>query len=663
MAEQQIRPAVPLSATQPQIPEPDAGFVIGLWRHRMQLGDEQTLRNKIWDFRVLTEMAHLVQIPPQYQAITTVIRTPFFRDTWLRITAALTQNPPVPHAEGRDDTADCRRAAEIGQRWIRAAWEQMQRPDNADPPIYGAMKALIRDGESVLKIVHRPDAYADFPVRDDDEGPDQYLQKVRRWKTGKRRSPSSRSIVLPFAWRVVDRLQMLFGEGEFGDTWCMEYGEYPRSHLALLFGMQQTDEGGLIHPAYLFGGQPKPEGFQISPTGLARKWEYWDANWWAVCIDGYMAPGWPKPNPYAPHLPYFRAKVEQHPLEPLKFLVQGLDALLTMKMNWAYLSAYPNPVIETVPNSTVPDLNLPLGEMDEATQGFTWVPGKLLELPSGKNIRFLEVPPVGQDLNQMAQELIQLIEVAGTPTIMRGQAGSDFSGYLANQMLAAASLTYKVLSTVGARQLERAGKFLWWLVEHRINDTVYVLEEAGEAGQSERKWLGLRPTGRVSATEAPIDMLADLNVTFRPILPTDEQARIMVAMQGINAPKPLFSQRYALEKIVQVDDPDQIMDDIWVEQAMNTDPTIHQQTVNEALKRAGMVPLQPAGPGPAGLVGPNGQPLQVNDAANAGQPTVPGLTQPLQPQRPANRGVPGAPGGRPAGANPGRPNTPTQGGA
>src|SRR5262249_11443648 len=50
---QVTRAAVPMSATQPKIPPPDAGFVIGLWRHRMQLGDEQTLRTGIYDFRSL----------------------------------------------------------------------------------------------------------------------------------------------------------------------------------------------------------------------------------------------------------------------------------------------------------------------------------------------------------------------------------------------------------------------------------------------------------------------------------------------------------------------------------------------------------------------------------------------------------------------------------
>ena len=662
---------VPLSAEKPALSEPpDAGFVISLWRHRLQLGDEQELRNKIFDFRTLCDMTHLVQVPPQYQAITQVVRTPFIRDTWLRVTAALTQNPPVPHAEGRDDTTDCRRAAEIAQKWTRAAFDQMQRPDNQDPPIYASMKNLVRDGESVIKVVHRPDAYADFPRRLDDEDPEEYLKRAVRFKKSKRRTPSGNAVVLPFAWRVVDRLQMLFGEGEFGDSWCMEYGEYPRSHLALLYGVVETKDG-LVDPRYFFGGQPKPEGFQISPTGLARKWEYWDADWWAVVIDGYMAPGWPKPNPYRPHLPYFRSKVEQHPLEPLRFLGPALDALLSMKLNWAYLSAYPNPVIETVPNTTAPALDLPVGEVDEPGN-VTWIPGKIIELPSGKQIKFLAPPPVGQDLNGMADTLRGLIEVAGIPTIMRGQAGSDFSGYLANQMLAAANLTYKVLATVGARQLERAGKFLWWLVEHRIGDTVYVLEEAGE---DERRWLGLRPSGRVTATEAPIDMLADLNVTYRPVLPTDEQARMMMAMQAINAPKPLISQRYALEKIVQVDDPDEIMDDIWVEQALTTDPVLHQKVTDEALRKAGLAPAQapqilgpngePMAPSPQGPGAGGGQPIGYPAGqAAGGTPAIPGLNQPMQPaprpNRPRGRGTPGAPGGRPAGAFPGAPSTPQQ---
>jgi hypothetical protein len=53
----------------------------------------------------------------------------------------------------------------------------------------------------------------------------------------------------------------------------------------------------------------RPEGDWPPVAALSTKIEYWDADWWCVVVDGSMAPDFPKKNPYAPRLPYFRAKV------------------------------------------------------------------------------------------------------------------------------------------------------------------------------------------------------------------------------------------------------------------------------------------------------------------------------------------------------------------
>jgi hypothetical protein len=155
----------------------------------------------------------------------------------------------------------------------------------------------------------------------------------------------------------------------------------------------------------------------------------------------------------------------------------------------------------------------------------------------------------------------------------------------------------------------------------------------------------------VTSSEAPVDMLGPLSITFRPTLPTDEQARAMIANQLVNAPKPLMSRRHALERYLQEEDPDAIIDEIWVEQAMEQEP-LRSKIMDEALREAGLAPQpqpQPAQaqagqpmmpPGPGELV--PGVPGQ----AAAGIPSVPGVNMPMQP-------------GRPAGAYPGQPGTPS----
>lgn len=657
-------------AAAPGMGQPTASMVDGLYRTAITQQSERRLRRLINVFRSLTRMENPVRIPRQYQAITKVTHTPFVRDAWHRVTAALTHEDPVAHIQPLDVTIQARNAANIGERWTMAAREQLTRDLGYDV-IWQAAAAMIRDGESVLKCVHRPDAWATFPTRgmDDqgskfDEEPDDFLKRAERFK---KRAP------LPFAWKVVDRLQMVFGDGEYGDNWALEYGEYPRPFLSSRYGMPEQS-GKLVSPARVLAGEPRPEGYSASATGVSIKMEYWDANWWHVVIDGEDAPGFPMPNPYRPRLPYFRARPDlesESILYSLMFLVPGLDRLITMKENWAYLSAYPNPVIRSIPNPAG-TLDLPTGEDDQAST-LKWEPGKAIELPVGKTMDFLVPPPTGQDLNQMIQLIRQMIDVAGIPSVLRGSSMSGDSGYLANQMYAAALSMYRRIALASSRQLEEAFEFFWYVIEHRIKSTVYVLAAADSSGKSAKKWLGLGADMRTGENVANVADLGPLTWTFKPVLPTDEQARVSIAIQATNAPKPLFSRRYAREHFANVEDPEAMADEIAVEDALDTDPVLKQLITQKALEAAGLAPPEPD---PTGAGGPPVDPMmagmppdmgggmippgptelmpsQPPGQMGAGFPSVPGVTRPLMPTPPGqmpppglrvNGGWPGMPG-------------------
>lgn len=650
----------------PSTPPPDASYVLDLWRLKVNEADEARLIRLAWEFRRLTRLTHSLNIPDAYKAIAKEVRTPFVRDTWHRAVSALNQKPYVVHIEPRDQKMDTERACNIGERWDTAVRNSLDKELNLDTSIESA-KALIRDGESVLKVVHRPDAWANFPRREKNEDSESFLNRVDKMKKG---AP------LPFAWRVVDRLTTVWQDGEFGDEWVIELAEYPRAFMARHYNMRPNGEGRLVDPANplapinapdiqartaitpanTLGGMPKPWGWQNTPFGRCLKAEYLDKDWWAVIVDGSMAPGFPKPNPYAPHLPYFRAKGpdSESLLYSLLFLVPTLDELLTMKLNWSYLGAYPSPVVHAVPNAI--SGAFPTGE-DGIMPTLQWKPGKALTFPAGWMIDFLQPPPVGTDLNQLVEILRGLIDIAGIPSVLRGVGGSDQAGYAINQLMAAASLAFRLASESLSRQFAKAYEFLHYLVDHRIQQTVYVLAGPQGDNQTGKQWIGLHEGQGVSATEAGVDELGPVEVTYRVTLPTDEQARAMIAMQIVNAPKPLMSQKRAIEKYLQEEDPETIMDEIAVEEALNTSP-LRDLWIQHAVQQAGLG---------AGLGGPqNGEPPGaqpgVNDAGNAGEPAIPGLNQPMQPAPPGppSGGVPGAPGGRAAGAFPGQPNTPQQ---
>lgn len=636
-----------------------------LWRSKQNDGDEQRLRVMARNFRTLTRMDHAIDIPAEYKATTKEVRTPFIRDAWERITASLTHNEWLPHFEPRDDSDKAKRASGIGERWVTGVTRAMNH-DVGEDTEYEACRAMVRDVESVIKVVHRPEAWATFPKRGKDD-PGEYQKKAEAYKKG---AP------LPFAWRTVDRLQLLFEDGEFGDSWCVEYGEYPRPLLARQYGMRMSAESGRlvalsngpqgtdstdtpVTPDEVLGGKPKPEGELHSSTGMCVKMEYFDTDgWWHVVIDGGAASGFPKPSPYEGRLPYARAKPSAEPesvLYSLMYLVPGLDAILTGMTNWMWLGMFPNPLMQDVPNSQqIPSsLMPPLGD-DNANDTFTWRPGKMLYPPRGKAFSFMQAPPVGRDAVEMVGVLRGLIDIAGIPSVFRGLNGSGDSGYLANQMLGAVEMMYKRLARARERQLEYAVEFITHLIPCRIKQTVYVM------GQGDKNaWLGLRPEGDTTDTMAAVDQLGQFRAEVRPDQAVMQQARMMIARQALEGPpdQRLMSQRKAME-FTGDEDPDNTIDEIWVEQQIANDPMINKLVVDNALREAKISALPLKNPA-ASLVGPDGvTPLLPGgdvggiDGALAGGLPAPGL--PLQ-QAASAGGIT-----RPPGMYPGQPPMPPQ---
>lgn len=661
-------------------PEPGSewltdSYIMALYDLRQHDGDEAKLRNELEAMRGLVDMTIKPNIPEEYEAITQQIRTPFAKDAWLRVAGSITQNEPIPHIEPADDKDEFRRAAAVGERWTEAAFYQMS-DEVGEDVVYEDVKQVIRDREAVVKVVYRPDAWANFPDRKRTETADEYKARTERAKKSTR---------LPTAWRTIDRKSMLFEDGEFGDGWCIEYGEYSRPLMAREYQMVLDPDGKLVDPATMLTGRPVAEGDWKNVSGRCVKVEYWDTEWWAVVIDGNMAPGFPKANPYrgAPNngLPYFRARMLDSPMLSLRYLVPALDSLLTMHLNWAFLGAYPNPKLTAQPNSTVPSLGLsnvdggmPGGE-DQTPAPFEWKPGMMISPPPGYDFNFVAPPPIGADVTMMEQNLRALIDIAGIPSVLRGAAAADASGYLANQLITAALIHYKQLTKAVQRQFNAIGSFLWWIVENKVRQETFVLEQVEEieSGSREKRvrktWLSLDPGGKTTRISADPAKFAKFTYRFRPVLPTDEQARSMIAVQVTNAPKPLYSRKRALEKFMQEEDPEGVLDDIYTEEVLDNDPTIHATVVERALRQSGF-PV-PGQPNPAEqLVGPQGQPLIPPSGAPSpyapsgpggnGLPTVPGLNQPMQPPRPGpgpsagGRNSAGA-GRRPAGSYPGQP--------
>lgn len=649
--------------------------IASLYQQRQADGDEARLRGIIAKFRALCRLEHEVSIPGEYKAISREVRTPFIRDSWHRIASSLVAKPPVPHCEPKDKAnEEYRRAANIAERWDSAMIERLNKEMQTDLQ-FNLTAQHVRDGESILKVVHRPDAWANFPTGKSTEEQD-------AWKHG---------ADFPIAWRSVDRLQVLYEGGEYGDEWILEYGEYVRPYLKKRYKMVDGYGGSLVNPGAMLDGKGFPEGLLKASQGRSVKIEFLTTDEWHVLIDGSEAPGFPKRNPYAPHLNYFRAPAYdgESLLYSLLFLVPRMDELLTMKLNWGVLGAYPNPVVETEASTLLQGLDPqgigtavgPSTDTDAAKPKVIWKPGKAIELPVGQKLSFLVPPPVGKDLNELAILLKSLIDIAGVPSIMRG--GPAESGYLASQMRAAAEMAYKISMLSLQRQQEKALEFCHWLVAHKVKQTVYVegWSESGKNGKQEKDakkdWLGLSPD-KSGKQVADVKMLGPVSVQYRAMMPTDAQANAMIAMQLTNAARPLMGVRDALETYLQEEDPEAIMERMAVEDAMGQEP-LKSILLQKALEDAGLLPPSPQ-PAPAisPLVGPDGlpmlspqapalqapmalpgpsqlQPVPLSQVTAPGMAQVPGINMPIVPPT-----VPGRTGGRPGGMYPGLPGGPNR---
>ena len=648
-------------------PDYTAEDILALWRVKSTDGDESRRRGLIATFRTLCRMGHSIDVPEGYKKITKVVKTPFARDAYHRISASMVQKPPLVHIEPKDEKRkEYRDAASIGERWDQAIIERMNKERGGDI-FWELTSQLIRDGESVLKVAHRPDSWANYPTRQADQDADSYNAEADDYKHG---------ADLPIAWRDVDRTCCLFEDGEYGDEWVLEYGEYAKPYLAARYGLTYDRESQqLINPKAQLSGRGYAEDTLSTQGPRTIKYEFLTSREWHVIVDGAEAPGFPKPNPYG-ELNYFRAKApdSESLLYSLMFLVPGLDRLLTMKQAAAYLYAFQTPVVEQVPNAQGLGVEWPLGE-DGLPVKFTLKTGKLLQLPLGWQIKFLAPQAAGEDLNEMIGIYRALIDVAGIPSVFRGVGDPSGSGYNTSQLMQATQVAYQVARLSLQRQAERGIEFTHRLIPSLIKQTVYaygwdsVNRKTGKpTSRASRAWLGLTDRSPGGANLAPVKLLGPVTVTYRPTLPTDLQALAMVYNQLVNSPRPLMDRRHALERM-QEEDPDSILDAIYVDEAIDQDPTLKATVTQHALADAGMAPPGSAAGAPnpaAALVGPTGQPLipggqqGVPGQAATAIPSVPGLNMPLRPTPPAPRGVSPGQGGRVAGTYPGQPGGPRQ---
>ncbi len=531
--------------------------------------------------RRLRHMEVPVDIPAAYRATTREVRTPLAREQLKRVVGSLTANRPVIQVPPAEPTEAARASADLRSRWTDAALRRMDHDAGRD--VFGMfVDALVADGAGVLKLVYLPDRWRAYPRRGErqDEAAADFLRRAESFK---------KSAPFPLAWRDVDVTTFYPLEGDEGLEACLEIAERPRELVRRRYGLIADRGTGRLAPAD--GQGERPDVPPAARGGLARVVEYWDAEHFAVMVDGHLVRrgrhGYGAP-------PYVLAYGDQTPsrdpakagvsmLASMEYLIPLLDQLLTMKQNAVFLYAYPTP---TLRGYTPADASL--GD-DGRPPPIDFRPGEVFPLYADEDLSFLQWSGTPPDLDELIAQTRAMIDQAGVPSVLFGIApGGNASGYLLNQLINAARVAFQQIARHAEQALDRIVRLMWRLVETRIGETVYVFDADGEAG-----WIGLGPSDieGYHAVRARVD----------PLGPADDVSQGSLASRLVDAR--LASRRWAMQEKLGVTDAEAMEDEILLDELIDA-PEIRAAIVREALRRSGLDTAASAAPAPAASARP-----------------------------------------------------------
>lgn len=569
------------------------------------------LHKEIGTNRDLRYGEYKIEVPENYKSTTQVIRTPIVADMIMRIVSMLTLEEPERKCAPYNGTEKAQRNSSLRERWTKAAWRRMEAQSGR--PIWRmAMDAAVADGLGVIKVIHDKDAWLDYPKRKRREDGGDYNDRADAWK---------KTAPFPIFATDLDPLCYFPSKNGYKLTEVVEINKRPLKPAMQAFNVKPLGDNGWqkMEP-----GEPFPDDESLGHLAESVEVvEYWNDKEVVYLLDGKIADRRPH---YYGRPPYFEVpghisssrdprKAYLSVIEPFKHLIPALETLLTMKTNWAYLAAWPNMVVQ---NQSA-FLNALPEDDNEPTKVLDISPGTILR----GDIRFMEPPGVGRDLDAMIDILRAMIERAGLAAVMYGQSGSSASGYLTNQLMTAAQLIYRPLLRNAETADEDMTRHIWRILEkYYPKDPVFVWGSEDRVGKSQ-SWL--------SMSGSDVNGYYAVETRIKPVLPMDEIMQADAATRWVS--QGMVSKKYALEKYFNVPAPEEMADEIAVEQYLMM-PEVARRIAEDAARKAGVLQEQPQAPQMPGAPGGGGiSPTPMPPMIPSG-PEVPGNTMPMVPRSP-----------------------------
>lgn len=517
----------------------------------------------IEELRAIRFMENEPDIPTELEA--EIVRTPIAYSIIERVVGMLTADPIGITVPPASETDKAQEASSKMEKWTHAALNRLQ--DQTDDDVIDRfVECLVADGHGCMRMLHAPQLWKGYPRRSKNQEDEEYNKSTEEWKKG-------RSIPISFAW--VDPLNVYPAWDEFGLAYVLETD---RRNLSLLnkerfnVAKEQPDIWTLIREK---SGDTADVSFQ----------QLWTRDTLTYAVEGEIVHHQKHKYGSPPYVYSFGqgistrdpGKMGMSLLYPLRFLLPYLDRLLSQKGTAIRLWCWPTPVLK---QSVQLSVTGPEGG-PAPLRSLEVVPGKLVSLYPDEELTFLVWEGNGPDADEMVSLIMTMIERAGLADVLYGQGSTGDSGYLVNQLIAAARMKLKPLVAHANRSIQAMIRCLWDIVEYQIKQTVYVYETGKGRG-----WIGIGPDD--------LGGYRQVEVTLNPIMPVDAYARSSQAINELRAG--LRSRRSAME-MIGIEQPDEEEQRILVDQWKQS-PQVQQLLVNEAIKRAGLK-LQEPEPGPA----------------------------------------------------------------
>ncbi len=621
----------------------------------------QTVRRRWEQIRAVRNGEYEIDIPPAYRKWTKHIRTRRVGDIISRVVATVTHGFPTVSVPPAGPTNKAQTESTTREKFANAVLQDL---DSSNPPertFIAALDHAVTYGLGVWKFLYAAEDWWDMPTarksykkgvlrltEDEEKGLDAKRDEYKRGR-------------LPFRWQAVNPFTVwpFYHGGRLSEV--LEVTQRTVADVLRRYKVRYDAQTDALQPDEI--GEPQEDLTAVSTNQRTVTFiEHWDETYVSYMADNLIVAQWPHGYGRVPYFPFYGRSNYSKPtgqrgesvVEHAVDLEQALDLFLTLKSNWAYMTAMCMLILR-------PDANSPFWQTagpeeegsKQAPEPIQFQPGVATTLPPGWTLEAFTPPPVGKDLNDSIQYFTTMLADI-IPQVLRGIAsGTDQPGYAINQLLTAAKLVFDPVTDNAAEALMDMVSFLFWLVEHKARTKVYVLAEDSTSGASQRQWIGLSPDD-INGYYANV-------VNVKSLLPSNAiaEGQFGLSLWQANA----IDHATFLEKFAHFENPEEIIQRVLVDEYRNSEP-IKAWITAKALEFAGMDEEIQQAQEEAALAGVNLPPGIVERLATGqppgaegglpGQPPLapmPGQGMPLTPPEPTAPSTLGGgmPGGRAAG--------------